>query len=83
MKRAVLYLRVSTSAQADKDRDPEGYSIPAQREACRLRAAQLEVDVVDEYVDRGESAKSADRPALKLMLRRLLIGQYPIDLPQL
>src|SRR4051812_33779869 len=71
MKRAVLYLRVSTSAQADKDHDPEGYSIPAQREACLRKAAQLEAVVVDEYVDRGESAKSADRPALMTMLRRI------------
>src|SRR3954462_15952838 len=71
MKQAVLYLRVSTSAQADKDRDPEGYSIPAQREACLREAAQLEAIAVAEYVDRGESAKSADRPALKMMLRRL------------
>ena len=40
MKRAVLYLRVSTAAQADKDRDPEGYSIPAQREACLRKAVR-------------------------------------------
>lgn len=71
MKRAVLYLRVSTASQAEKDHDPEGYSIPAQREACLRKAEQLEAQVVDEYLDRGESAKSADRPALKAMLRRI------------
>jgi site-specific DNA recombinase len=70
--RAVIYLRVSTSAQADTDeRDPEGYSIPAQREACRRKAAALGAEVVDEYVDRGESAKTADRPHLKAMLARI------------
>jgi site-specific DNA recombinase len=75
MKQAVLYLRVSTSAQADKDHDPEGYSIPAQCEACLNKAAQLEALVVDEYVDRGESAKSTDRPALKTMLQRIEEGR--------
>ena len=48
MKQAVLYLRVSTAAQADKDRDPEGYSIPAQRDACLRKAEQLEAEVVEE-----------------------------------
>ena len=33
-KRAVIYLRVSSAQQAEKDFDSEGYSLPAQREAC-------------------------------------------------
>lgn len=69
--RAVIYLRVSTSAQADKDYSAEGYSIPAQRDACRRAAENLGARVVEEYVDRGESARSADRPALLAMLARL------------
>jgi site-specific DNA recombinase len=68
---AVIYLRVSTKDQAERDADPEGYSIPAQREACRRKAAMLGADVVEEYVDLGESAKTADRPALQRMLERL------------
>ncbi|WKZ83235.1 MAG: recombinase family protein [Acidimicrobiia bacterium] len=71
MKRAVIYLRVSTSAQADRDNEKEGYSIPAQRDACVRKAENLEAAVVDEYVDRGESARSADRPALQEMLQRI------------
>lgn len=71
MKRAVIYLRVSTSKQATRDLDPEGYSIPAQREACRRTASGLGAEVVDEYIDRGESARSADRPALQDMLERV------------
>ena len=70
-KTAVIYLRVSTSAQADTDYSSEGYSIPAQREACRRTAENLDARVVEEYVDRGESARSADRPALLSMLERL------------
>ena len=71
MKRAVIYLRVSTSAQADTDVDPEGFSLPAQRDACQRKADSLAVEVVDEYVDRGESARSADRPALQRLLARI------------
>ena len=71
MKRAAIYLRVSTVAQATRGREPEGYSIPAQREACQSKAAELDAEVVAEYVDRGESAKTADRPELKALLARL------------
>lgn len=71
MKRAAIYLRVSTAAQATRGREPEGYSIPAQREACQAKAAELDAEVVAEYVDRGESAKTADRPELKALLARL------------
>lgn len=65
---AVSYLRVSTKEQAERDGDPEGYSIPAQREANRRVAATLGADIVEEFVDRGESARSADRPELQKML---------------
>ena len=71
MKRAASYLRVSTAAQARRNREPEGYSIPAQREACARKAAELGLQVVEEYVDRGESAKTTDRPALRALLERV------------
>ena len=74
LKQAVIYLRVSTARQADTDHDPEGYSIPAQREACRRAAAAIDAVVIDEYVDRGESARSIDRPQLQRMLARLEQG---------
>jgi site-specific DNA recombinase len=79
MKRAAIYLRVSTAAQATRGREPEGYSIPAQREACQAKAAELDAEVVAEYVDRGESAKTADRPELKALLARL-DAQRDLDL---
>jgi site-specific DNA recombinase len=72
---AVSYLRVSTSAQADTDeKDPEGYSIPAQREACRRKAESFDATIVEEYIDRGESARRADRPALGALLERVKAG---------
>ncbi len=64
--RAVIYPRVSTKEQAE-----EGYSIPAQAEACRRFIADRGWDLVDEYVDRGESARTADRPQFRAMLARL------------
>ena len=65
---AVIYVRVSTKEQAERDGDPEGYSIPAQREACKRKAAALGAVVLDEFVDRGESARTADRPELQRLL---------------
>jgi site-specific DNA recombinase len=72
---AVSYLRVSTKEQAERDGDPEGYSIPAQREANRRKAAELKAVIVDEFIDRGESARSYDRPDLQRMLR--YIKEHP------
>ena len=74
---AVLYLRVSTKEQAERDGDPEGYSIPAQREACRRKAASLGAAVVDEFADRGESARRANRPQLQALLA--FIRDNPVD----
>ena len=70
-KRAVIYLRVSTAEQAHGDGASEGYSIPAQREACTRKAHDLGASVVAEFVDRGESARSAARPDLQRMLAQL------------
>ncbi len=51
-KRAVVYIRVSTKQQAMRDGNPEGYSLPTQRQACMDRARQLSAVVVDEYIDK-------------------------------
>ncbi len=69
---AVLYLRVSTKDQAERGGEAEGFSIPAQREACYRKAAQLGVTVAAEFVDAGESARSAARPELQRMLTYLV-----------
>lgn len=69
--RAVIYLRVSTEEQARVGGTAEGYSIPYQRDACFRKASDLGLTVVEEYVDAGHSAKSANRPDLQRMLREL------------
>jgi site-specific DNA recombinase len=73
---AVSYLRVSTAQQADRDGDPEGYSIPAQRDANRRKATSLGAAVVAEFVDAGESARSADRPELQKLL--VYVREHPV-----
>ena len=65
---AVSYLRVSTREQAERGGTEEGFSIPAQREANARKAVDLEARVVREFVDAGESARSADRSGLQDML---------------
>ena len=68
-KFAVSYLRVSTRGQAERGGGhDEGFSIPAQREANKKKALSMGAIVGKEFVDRGASAKSADRPQLQAML---------------
>ena len=69
--KCIIYLRVSTKEQAQRLGTKEGYSIPGQREACLKYIKEKGWEVVDEYVDRGESAKSSRRPQLQEMLSRI------------
>jgi site-specific DNA recombinase len=71
---AVIYLRVSTKEQAAKDESAEGYSIPAQREACVRYIGEHGWNLTGEFTDAGESARTADRPMLKALLRRVADG---------
>ena len=78
-KRAVIYLRVSSEKQVNKELDPEGLSLPSQRKRCEAHAEQLGAEVVREYVEPGVSASSVvKRKAFKQMLagdiRRSLIS---------
>jgi DNA invertase Pin-like site-specific DNA recombinase len=71
-KRALLYLRVSTPGQVNTDFNPEGISLPAQREACIQMAAKLSADIVDEYIEPGRSATNTDaRPKFQEMMARV------------
>src|ERR1035441_3577640 len=59
---AVIYCRVSSKEQV------EGTSLESQELACRDFARRNSLDVLQVFVDRGESAKFADRPQLLEML---------------
>lgn len=58
-----LYARVSSEKQAEKD-----LSLPAQLKALRDFALHREWNIVQEYVDAAESARTADRPKFQEMI---------------
>ena len=61
--KVALYARVSTERQADRD-----LSIPAQLKALRSYALGRGWEVVAEYIDEAESARTANRPQFKEMI---------------
>ena len=65
MPNCLLYARVSTEKQAQKE-----LSIPAQIEAMRSFAKSQNFKIVGEYIDEGKSGRSIDRPQLKKLLER-------------
>ncbi|MGH2911952.1 MAG: recombinase family protein [Solirubrobacteraceae bacterium] len=67
----MIYLRVSSDGQVNKAHNPEGYSLPAQREGCERHAAGLGAEVIAEFVEAGYSGTNLRRPALQKMLAEL------------
>ena len=72
--RIVIYARVSSEQQAEKD-----LSIPAQIKELRKYALDRAWDVVDVYVDEAESARTANRPAFKEMIAAAKRKEKPFD----
>ena len=72
--RVAIYARVSSERQAEKD-----LSIPAQIKALKRYAFGRQWDVVAEYVDEAESARSANRPAFKEMIAAAKSSVKPFD----
>jgi DNA invertase Pin-like site-specific DNA recombinase len=71
---AIICLRVSTPSQVNKAIDPEGYSIPNQREACHRYCDHNlgGVTVVDEVIEPGVSAKDiSKRPHITELLEKV------------
>ena len=62
-KRAVIYVRVSTKEQAD-----EGNSLVTQEKICREYSRKNGIEVIKVFVERGESAKTANRTELTKMV---------------
>ena len=72
--RVAIYARVSSERQAEKE-----LSIPAQLKALKKYALNRGWDVVAEYVDEAESARSANRPAFKDMIAAAKNKVKPFD----
>ena len=64
MKKAIIYLRVSTGKQAT-----EGASLDVQKKMCQEWAFRNDLLVDEIYHDDGVSAKNLERPELKKMLK--------------
>lgn len=74
VKRAALYLRVSTGRQAVND-----VSLPSQRDLNTAYCRQQGWEVVAEFVEPGASATDDRRPVFQEMLERATAPERPFD----
>lgn len=70
---AVVYCRVSSKEQV------EGTSLESQELACRDYARRNHLEIAQVFIDRGESAKFADRPQLLEMLSFCKSREHKIE----
>jgi len=70
-----IYARVSTDEQAERD-----LSIPFQLERCRYHAQGKGWEVVKEFVDAGESARTDKRPEFQKMIASARAKEFEVML---
>lgn len=75
MKRALLYIRVSTTRQ-----DLEGYSIPMQKERLINFCKAKGWAVVGVFIDPGHSGASLERPGMTAMMEAVKEGKGDVVL---
>jgi DNA invertase Pin-like site-specific DNA recombinase len=71
---AIIYVRVSTAEQAEF-----GYSLKTQEEMCVNFAKSQKYNVLKVFVEKGESAKTLNRTALKELLEYARTNKNIID----
>ncbi len=64
MKKAVIYLRVSTGRQAEKE-----LPLESQESQCRAKAAELGAEVAQVFADRGISGRTDSRPEFQYAIQ--------------
>ncbi len=74
-KKAAIYARVSTEEQAERD-----LSIPFQLERCRYHDKGKGWEVVKEFVDAGESARTDKRPEFQKMISSARAKEFDVIL---
>ena len=74
-KKVAIYARVSTEEQAERD-----LSIPFQLERCRYHAQGKGWEVVKEFVDAGESARTDKRPEFQKMITSARAKEFDVIL---
>ena len=72
--RVAIYARCSDAKQAERD-----LSIPAQIDEARRWASSNRCEVVHEYIEPGESARTDDRPAFQQMIEDAGRKPRPFD----
>ena len=75
VKRAVLYLRVSTGRQAEND-----VSLPSQRDMTTRYCEAQGWDIVTEFVEPGASATDDKRPVFQKMLEQAVSADRTFDI---
>ena len=75
MKRAAIYIRVSTTRQ-----DQEGYSIPLQKERLIAYCKAKGWVVAGIFVDPGHSGSSLERPGITALKSGVEAGKYDVVL---
>lgn len=75
MKRALIYIRVSTTKQ-----DRDGYSVPMQKERLVSYCQAMGWVVAGVFVDPGVSGSSLDRPGLAELIRAVEVGKGDVVL---
>lgn len=71
--KAAIYVRVSTSEQVS-----EGHSLDAQLERCKAYCVSQGWEIVELYVEEGESAKNLNRTKLKELLSAAEDGLFDV-----
>ena len=70
MKKAAIYIRVSTDAQFE-----EGYSVDAQKEQLTAYCVSKGIKKHDYYIDGGWSGSNIERPELERLINDVKSGQ--------
>ncbi len=71
--KAVIYCRVSTKEQT------EGYSLETQEQECLKFAQRNTYEIAKRFIERGESAKTAERTELQKLLNYIKENKKLID----
>jgi len=73
-KNSIIYIRVSTTEQAEL-----GYSLKTQEETCLDYAKRNDYQVLRVFIEKGESAKTTNRTELKKLLEYINLKSSDID----
>lgn len=74
MKKAIIYCRVSTVEQAEN-----GMSLVAQERICKEYAKRNNIEIEKIFIERGESAKTAERTELQKMMKFCKLNEDKFD----